>query len=58
MKLELLRAIITNECQLRSFSFENISLACCGADTHFNEGNTFVSSINFGIRLAETLSDD
>ena len=57
MKSQLLQAIITNECQMRSFSYEDILLACKSANSHFSEGHTFVDSIHFGIRIAETLSE-
>ncbi len=57
MKSKLLQAIITNECQMRSFSYEDIVLACKSADEHFREGRDFVKSIHFGIRIAETLSE-
>ncbi len=57
MKAELLWAIVTNECQLRSFIQENILIACKEADQYFSEGNTFVESIHYGIRIAETLSE-
>lgn len=57
MKSKLLHAIITNECQMRSFSYEDIVLACKSAEEHFRDGRDFVQSIHFGIQLAEALSE-
>ncbi len=53
MKAELLWAIVTNECQLRSISYENITQGCRYAQRHFNSGYSFVESIHLGIRMAE-----
>jgi hypothetical protein len=41
---------------MRSMDHEDINLACNSADEYYTAGNTFVASINFGIQLAETLT--
>jgi hypothetical protein len=53
MKMELLWAIVTNECQLRSIGYENIVLGCQQAQDHYGNGNSFVDCIHLGIRTAK-----
>lgn len=57
MKVELLWAIVTNECQLRSIGYENILQGCQRAQEYFGSGNNFVDSIHLGIRTAEEHED-
>ena len=55
-KLNQLRKILVNECQLRSLSYQYILLACERANFYYSEGYSFESSINAGLSFIEELT--